>query len=147
MRTLISMKYAGCDARAATREFGGIQLQAPGICPSCGARRMAESAALLVDDILPHKPICQWVLSFPFQLRFLFASRPEIMGQVLGIVYRAIATHLIKKAGQSHKTAHTGAVTLIQRLGSAFNRNIIFHKLFLDGVYVDGANGAPARFR
>ena len=58
---------------------------------------MAESAALLVDDVLPHEPIRQWVLSFPFQLRFLFASRPELMGQVLGIVYRAIASHLIIK--------------------------------------------------
>ncbi len=27
-----------------------------GFCPSCGARRMAESAALLVDEVLPHKP-------------------------------------------------------------------------------------------
>ncbi|HAX6762112.1 TPA: hypothetical protein JTP36_005071 [Escherichia coli] len=43
----------------------------------------------------------QWVLSFPFQLRFLFASRPEIMGWVLGIVYRVIATHLVKKAGHT----------------------------------------------
>lgn len=24
-----------------------------GFCPSCGARRMAESAALLVDDVFP----------------------------------------------------------------------------------------------
>jgi len=50
-----------------------------------------------------------------------FASRPAVMGQVLGIVYRVIATHLIKKAGLTHKTAHTGAVTLIQRFGSALN--------------------------
>lgn len=28
-----------------------------GFCPSCGARRMAESAALLVDEFLPHEPI------------------------------------------------------------------------------------------
>jgi hypothetical protein len=28
-----------------------------GFCPSCGARRMAESAALLVDDVLPHEPM------------------------------------------------------------------------------------------
>ena len=33
-----------------------------GFCPSCGARRMAESAALLVDDVLPHEPIRQWGL-------------------------------------------------------------------------------------
>lgn len=54
-----------------------------GFCPSCGARRMTESAALLVDDVLPHQPIRQWVLSFPFQLRYLFANRPALMGQVL----------------------------------------------------------------
>ena len=43
------------------------------------------------------------------------------MGQVLGIVYRAIASHLIKAAGYHHATAQTGAVTLIQRFGSALN--------------------------
>ena len=34
--------------------------------------------------------------------------------------------HLIKKAGFSHKTAYTGAVTLIQRFGSALNRSYYF---------------------
>lgn len=66
----------------------------------------------------------QWVLSVPFPLRFLFASRPDIMGRVLGIVYRTIATHLIHKAGYTKTTAQTGAVTLIQRFGSALNLNI-----------------------
>ena len=32
-------------------------------------------------------------------------------------------------------TAQTGAVTLIQRFGSALNLNIHFHMLILDGVY------------
>ena len=92
---------------------------------------MAESAALLVDGVLPHEPTRQWVLSFPFQLRFLLASRPAITDQVLGIVYRVISTHLVKKAGYSKKTARTGAVTLIQRFGrsgapAALNLNIDF---------------------
>jgi len=117
-----------------------------GFCPSCGARRMAESAALLVDEVFPYQPVRQWVLSFPFQLRFLFASRPLITGQVLGIVYRVISMHLVKKAGYSKKTARTGAVTLIQRFGGALNLNIHFHMLFLDGVYVDRLDGT-ARFR
>jgi ribosomal protein S27E len=114
-----------------------------GFCPSCGARRMAESAALLVDEVLPHEPMRQWVLSVPYPLRFVFATRPALMGKVLGIVYRVIATYLIKKAGQAHKTARTGAVTLIQRFGSALNLNIHFHMLFLDGAYVDGVKGTP----
>lgn len=107
---------------------------------------MAESAALLVNEVLPEQAMRQWVLSFPYQLRFLFASRPEIMGRVLGIVHRVIATHLVRKAGYTHDRARTGAVTLIQRFGSALNLNIHFHMLFLDGVYVDQPNGA-ARFR
>ncbi len=63
------------------------------------------------------------VLSFPFQLRFLFASRPEVMGRILGIVYRAIETHLVQQAGCIRTEAKTGAVTLIQRFGSALNLN------------------------
>jgi len=117
-----------------------------GFCPSCGARRMAESAALLVDEVLPQAPMRQWVLSVPFPLRFLFATRPKIMSEVLGLVYRVIATHLIKEAGFTKNTAHTGAVTLIQRFGSALNLNIHFHMLFLDGVYLSGNADTPPRF-
>jgi len=62
---------------------------------------MVESAALLIDNILPQLPMRQWVLSVPFQLRFLFASQPQVMGKVLGIVYRAIETHIIKQAGET----------------------------------------------
>ena len=47
---------------------------------------MAESAALLVDEIFPQLPIRQWVLSVPFPLRFLLAREPQVMGSVLGIV-------------------------------------------------------------
>ena len=117
-----------------------------GFCPSCGARRMAESAALLVDEVFPEQAVRQWVLSFPYPLRFLFATRPEVMTGVLGIVYRCIATHLIKKTGFTRKTAQTGAVTLIQRFGSALNLNVHLHMLFLDGVYVERPDGS-LRFR
>jgi hypothetical protein len=66
-----------------------------------------------------------------YQLRFLFASLPELMDKVLGIVYRAIASHLLKKAGLSKKKAQTGAVKLIQRFGrsgdpGALNLNVHF---------------------
>ncbi|MCB9025203.1 MAG: transposase zinc-binding domain-containing protein [Bdellovibrionaceae bacterium] len=47
-----------------------------GFCPSCGARRMAESATHFVNEVLPHKPLRQWVLSLPFQLRYLLATQP-----------------------------------------------------------------------
>ncbi len=87
-----------------------------GFCPSCGARRMAEAATHLVDEVFPEKPMRQWVLTFPFHLRFLFAREPKIMGEVLGIVNRTLSTFLIKKAGLTRKSgAKTGSVTFIQR--------------------------------
>ena len=36
-----------------------------GFLPELWARRMAESATLLVDAVLPEQPVRQWVLSFP----------------------------------------------------------------------------------
>ena len=117
-----------------------------GFCPSCGARRMAETAALLSDEVFPDVPLRQWVISFPFPLRYLFAAHPHAMGKVLGIVHRVISSHLIHKAGHSLKEGATGAVTLIQRFGSALNLNIHFHILFLDGVYVY-RDDRPPRFQ
>jgi ribosomal protein S27E len=117
-----------------------------GFCPSCGARRMAETAALLADEVLPEHPLRQWVLSLPHALRFLLASDPDALTLVLGVVYRAIARHLINQAGLARATGATGAVTLVQRFGSALNLNIHFHMLFLDGVYLtEGANSPTFR--
>ena len=91
---------------------------------------MVESAALLVDNILPLRPLRQWVLSIPYPLRWLFSNESEALGKALGIVVRAISSYLIKKSGSTHKRAKTGAVTLIQRFGSALNLNVHFHMLF-----------------
>jgi Putative transposase len=63
------------------------------------------------------------------------------MTKVLEIVYRAISSFLIKKAGFKKKKARTGAITFIQRFGSSLNLNVHFHMLFLDGVYIDDPKG------
>ncbi len=110
-----------------------------GFCPSCGARRMTDSAAFLTDEVLPAKPLRQWVLSLPFALRFLLATDPRTTS-VLGIVYRTISAHILQKARLTASGA-TGAVTLIQRFGSALNLNVHLHMLVLDGAY----SSAPSR--
>jgi len=68
-------------------------------------------------------------------LRFLFASKPEAIGPVLGIVHRVIAGWLADRAGVDRARAQCGAVTLIQHFGSALNLNVHFRMLWLDGVY------------
>jgi hypothetical protein len=75
-----------------------------GFCPSCGGRRMAESAARLVDEVLPRVPVRQWVLSLPFRLRYLLAWDHALVRAVLGVVgggkgrkSRAPFARLVKK--------------------------------------------------
>jgi hypothetical protein len=96
---------------------------------------MAETAALLADEILPERPLRQWVLSLPMALRFLLATRPAVLSAVLGVVYRTISGHLLGVARLTRTTGHTGAVTLIQRFGSALNLNVHLHMIFIDGAY------------
>ena len=117
-----------------------------GFCPSCGARRMVETAAHLIDHVIPHVPVRQWVLSFPWPLRMLFAARPEALTRCLDVVVRSIETHLLQRAGLRRASGgRTGVVTLIQRHGSAANLNVHLHMLVLDGVYEPGAE--HVRFR
>ena len=54
-----------------------------GFCPSCGGRRMADTAAYLVDRVLPEAPIRQWVLSLPFALRYRLAYDAPLASAVL----------------------------------------------------------------
>jgi ribosomal protein S27E len=107
-----------------------------GFCPSCGARRMVETSAHLIDHVLPAVPVRQWVLSFPWPIRFLLSTRPEAVTRVLAIVVRAIESSLIRRAGLTRKGgASGGVVTLIQRFGGAVNLNLHLHMVALDGVY------------
>ena len=80
-----------------------------GFCASCGARRMVETAALLVDQVLPERPLRQWVLSLPHALRFLLATNPAAFTQVIGVVYRTISGCLLKSAGLTGATGQAGA--------------------------------------
>jgi len=77
---------------------------------------MVESAAHLVDHVFPEAPVRQWVLTFPFPLRFLFANDPNALSAVLTVVHRALSTFVVRQSGFTVSSgARTGAVTLIQR--------------------------------
>ena len=113
-----------CEA-CAHEKLVAFSCKRRGFCPACGARRMAETAAHLVDHVIPRVPVRQWVLSFPIPLRYLFAAHPQLLSPVLQVINRAISSFLIKQAGLKRPQAATGAVTLIQRFGSAANLNIL----------------------
>ena len=120
-----------------------------GFCPSCGGHRMAESAAHLVDRVLPEVPIRQWVLTLPYPLRYRCAYDARLTSEVLRAFLRSLFSELRRRARQhwEMRAPQCGAITFIQRFGSALNLNLHFHTLALDGVYTDdGGPGATPQF-
>jgi len=120
-----------------------------GFCPSCGGRRMADTAAHLVDRVLPEVPIRQWVLTLPYRLRSRCAYDAALTSTVLRAFIRALFAELRRRARAQWdlRPEQCGAVTFIQRFGSALNLNLHFHTLALDGVYTYApAQGAAPRF-
>ena len=73
----------------------------------------------------------------------LLAAQPELVTSVLQVVQRMV-THLRDRAGLKAADGHSGAVTLIQRFGSAATLNVHLHCLVLDGVYRCGGDGVPS---
>jgi Putative transposase/Transposase zinc-binding domain len=114
-------------------------------CPSCGGRRMAETAAHLVDRVFPVVPVRQWVLSLPFALRYQMTYDARLTSTVLNVFIRALFGELRRRASEllNVRGSQCGAVTFVQRFGDALNANPHFHVLAIDGVYAAREDGHP----
>jgi hypothetical protein len=115
-----------------------------GFCPSCGGRRMADTAAFLVDRVLPVAPVRQWVLSLPIALRYKLAYDSVLAAEVLRLFVRSVFASLRRRARLRYGRAayECGSVTFVQRFGDALNLNLHFHSIVLDGVYHHEQGGA-----
>src|SRR5437879_10064027 len=121
-----------------------------GFCPSCAGRRMAQTAAYLVERVIPWVPTRQWVVSVPIPLRYWMASSQDLTAKVHTIIRTTIGqyyVHKISARGFARASLSPGSVTFIQRFGSALNLNLHFHVICLEGVYLDRtAAGHKPRF-
>ena len=113
-----------------------------GFCTSCAGRRMADTAARLVEDVLPPVPIRQFVLSFPYEIRYRLAWDGELVSAVLAVFLR-VAGRWYRRQAQAlgYARGRCGSVTFVQRFGSSLNVNPHVHVLMLDGVYIDADKG------
>jgi hypothetical protein len=108
---------------------------------------MTECAARLVDGILPHVPVRQWVLSLPHRVRYLIAWDHGLCRTVLAVYARVLLSFQRRRALRlGLRDGHSGCVTVIQRFGGGLNLNVHFHTLVFDGVFTDGEDSA-LRFR
>ena len=115
----------------------GLSCKRRGICARCGGRRMAEAALRWRQRVLPHVPVRQWVLTLPVPLRLRLAWDDDLRRAVLRTFLLTTFAFLRRKArALGLKETRCGAITVVQRFGSALNLNIHFHTLMPDGVFV-----------
>ena len=119
-----------------------------GVCSSCGGRRMSETAANLVDRVIPAVPVRQWVLSLPWSLRLPVARDAWLLNVVARAFFEEIRRWLRSAAGWTAPGVkiETGAVTFVQRFGGSLNLNPHLHVLVVDGVFHCTDDGASPRF-
>jgi len=140
----VRVRCAGCKHE----RLVAFSCKGRGFCPSCGGRRMADTAAFLVDRVIPVVPVRQWVLSLPIALRYKLAYDSALAAEVLQIFVRSVFASLRHRARRKYGPARydCGSITFVQRFGDALNTNLHFHSIVLDGVYERGEHGA-VRFR
>jgi len=116
------------------------------LCPSCWARRAADTAADLVDRVLPEARYRQWVLTFPWELRYHLATDSAFLSQALRVFLRTITAWLRlrgRRAGM--KEGQVGALSFLQRFGGILNLNPHIHSIVTDGLFVENPDSADGQ--
>jgi hypothetical protein len=129
--------------------FVAFSCKGRGVCPSCNGRHMPQTAAHLVDHVIPPVPVRQWVISVPKRLRGMLADRPAAVAALTRIFLDEIERLLCAAAGVTG-AANTltaarprlGAVSFLHRFGSALNHHVHLHACVTDGVFMPAADGA-----
>jgi hypothetical protein len=112
------------------------------ICPSCTGRRMANTAAFLVDRVLPDVPLRQYVLTLPYELRKLVAFKADVLTTIARIFVESVfALYRGRAKGDGVEAPQCGAVNFVQRCGSSVNLHVHYHLVVLDGVFARDAEG------
>ena len=115
-----------------------------GVSPSCCARRASDVAAHLVDHVLPRAPYRQWTSSLPIRLRWTLARDAALCSEVLSLFIRTLFNALRARGRSLALPAReAGAVSFIQRFGSALQLNVHFHVLVPEGVFADDGTFHP----
>src|SRR4029453_14681373 len=98
-----------------------------GFFPRVRAGLMAQTAAPLVECVIPWVPTRQWVVSVPIPLRYWMSSSQDLTAQVHTIIRTTIGQYYVNQAvtrGLPRANVHPGSVTFMQRFGSALQLQV-----------------------
>ena len=124
-----------------------------GLCPSCDGKRMTEEAAHLVDAVLPMIPYRQWVITFPFWLRYVMAWNISLRDAIHRIAVDCTQKFYLRRAILANpklaKRVKCGGLSVEHRFDSALKIDVHWHFLLADGVFMRtrARGNAPARVK
>jgi hypothetical protein len=95
---------------------------------------MTDSAARLVDSVLPDVPSRQWVLTLPFDLRLLAAMRADVLRHIVRIYVQTILRLTRQRLRLPRPPG--GFVAATHRGGGSLNLAPHVHLLAADGLFV-----------
>ena len=105
---------------------------------------MEDTTAHLVNCVLPDVPMRQWVISPPFELRGLLASRGEVLSKMIRIFVDEVFKQMKAAAKDlGIEKPQCGAVGHIQRFSKTLNIHPHGHINVLDGVYIKDGDDEP----
>jgi hypothetical protein len=117
------------------------------LCPSCVGRRMTDLAGQLRDHLLPEAPYRQWVLSFPYPLRFHLARDTTFFSAMLRGFLRTVFTWQRRRGrAVGIPDGQPAAVALNQLFGSALQLTPHTHAVLPDGLWLPSSAGGVMRF-
>jgi hypothetical protein len=97
---------------------------------------MCNTAAVVVDRVLPEVPLRQWVLSTPFEIRLLLARNAQAFGELTRLfAEEALEQYRRRAARLGIVNCEGGALVFQHRFGGSLNLNTHLHAVVVDGVF------------
>jgi hypothetical protein len=107
-----------------------------GLCPSCAAKRGAELAFFLQDEVLAPVRHVQWVFTIPKMLRPYFLHKRELLGELCRAAYETVS-ELMSAAALTERRLRPGFVAVVQTFNSDLRWNPHIHALVSTGAWSD----------
>ena len=133
------MRTQCSDSSCGHEHVVAMSCKGRGFCPSCGGRRMVETATNLTSGVLPHVRYRQFVLTLPIALRFMCGVSRKLLQKVHGIAAEEYKNFY--RDGRSSEDGIVGGISFIQRFNSGCDFNLHFHTMMADGVWLENEAG------
>ena len=112
-----------------------------GVCPSCGAKRAAELAAFLQDEVVEQVGHAQWVFTIPKMLRVYFLHHRELLGALSLAAYETVKELMLAAVGE--KDFRPGMVSVVQTFGEGAKFHPHVHALCSRGGWTASGEWMP----